>query len=162
MAEYSFDVGCKVDGQELNNALDLSRKEIANRFDFKGANAEIKLDKDTIFLSAADEMRLKQLIDVIQTKLLKRDLNLKAFDWGEFETNVSGVFKCKVGVQSGLTQDQTKKITKLIKDSKIKVQSRIQGDSVRVTGKSKNDLQDVQKLIRDADLDFAAVFDNYR
>ena len=162
MAEYSFDVGCKVDMQELGNALDLARKEIANRFDFKGAKAEIDLEKDSIALVASDEMRMKQLIDVIQSKMSKRDLNLKAFDWGKFETNVSGIFKCKVAIQSGLTQDQTKKITKLIKDSKVKVQSRIQGDSIRVTGKSKDDLQAIQKLIRDADLDFAAVFDNYR
>ena len=162
MAEYSFDVGCKVDMQELNNALDLARKEVDNRFDFKGAKAEIKLDKDTIALTTSDEMRMKQLIDVIQSKLLKRELNLKAFQWGEFETNVSGVFKCKVLMRRLLTQDQTKKITRLIKDSKIKVQSRIQGDAVRVTGKSKDDLQAIQKLIRDADLEFAAVFDNYR
>lgn len=162
MAEYSFDVGCKVDMQELNNALDLARKEVANRFDFKGAKAEIKLDKDALALTTSDEMRMKQLIDVIQTKLVKRELNLKAFQWGTFETNVSGVFKCKVAIQSGLTQEQTKKITKMIKDSKLKVQSRIQGDAVRVTGKSKDDLQEVQKMIRDADLEFAAVFDNYR
>jgi hypothetical protein len=162
VAEYSFDVGCKVDMQELNNALDLARKEVANRFDFKGAKAEIKLDKDALALTTSDEMRMKQLIDVIQTKLVKRELNLKAFQWGTFETNVSGVFKCKVAIQSGLTQEQTKKITKMIKDSKLKVQSRIQGDAVRVTGKSKDDLQEVQKMIRDADLEFAAVFDNYR
>lgn len=164
MAESSFDIGCKVDLQELNNAIDLTRKEIDNRFDFKGAKAEIKLEKNEILaLEASDEMRMKQMIDVLQTKMLKRGLNLKAFGFGaEFETNVSGVFKTRIPVQSGLTQDQTKKINKMIKDSKIKVQSRINGDSLRVSSKSKDDLQRVQKLLRDADLDFAVVFDNYR
>ncbi len=164
MAESSFDIGCKVDLQELNNAIDLARKEIANRFDFKGATAEIKLEKNEILaLEASDEMRMKQMIDVLQTKMLKRGLNLKAFGFdAEFETNVSGVFKTRIPVQNGLTQDQAKKINKMIKDSKIKVQSRINGDSLRVSSKSKDDLQRVQKMLRDADLDFAVAFDNYR
>lgn len=164
MAEHSFDVACKVDQQELGNALDMARKEVDTRFDFKGQIAKIDLQQNgsIIALEAQDEVKMRQLIDVVQSKLVKRELNLKAFNFGEFETNVSGVAKCKVAVQSGLNQEQTKKINKLIKDSKLKVQARIQGDSVRVTGKSKDDLQQLQKIIRDADLDFAVVFDNYR
>lgn len=162
MAEYSFDVACKVDRQELSNALDLAKKEVATRFDFKGANATIELDKDTINLEAQDEVKMRQLIDVVQSKIVKRELNLKAFKFGEFDTNISGKTKVKVAIQSGLTQDQTKVITKIIKDSKLKVQSRIQGDSVRVTGKSKDDLQAIMKLIRDGNLDFACAFENYR
>jgi len=164
MAEYSFDVACKVDQQELGNAIDMTRKEVDTRFDFKGQIAKIDLQKNgaVVALEAQDEVKMRQLIDVFQTRLAKRELNLKAFKFGEFETNVSGVAKCKVDVQSGLNQDQVRKINKIIKDSKSKVQSRIQGDSVRVTGKSKDDLQQIQKQIRDADLDFAVVFDNYR
>lgn len=162
MSEHSFDVACKVDRQELSNALDAANKEIATRFDFKGALAKIDLQKDHIQLEAQDDVKMRQLIDVVQSKLAKRNLNLKAFKFGEFESNVSGIAKCKVEIQSGLTQDQTRVINKLIRDSKIKVQARVQGDAVRVTGKSKDELQQIQKLIRDADLDFACVFDNYR
>ncbi len=162
VAEYSFDVVAKVDRQELQNAIDLTDKEVANRFDFKGATAEIKLQKDTMDLLASDEMKMKQLIDVIQSKMVKRDLNLKAFQFGKFDTNVSGAVKCQVEIQNGLTQEQAKKITKLIKESKLKVQARVQGDAVRVTGKSKDDLQSVQKMIQDADFDFFAGYENYR
>lgn len=162
MAEFSFDVVCKVDEQELSNAIDQTEKEVNNRFDFKGAVIEIKQDKDSIKIDASDEMRMKQLIDVLQSKMVKRGLNLKAFQFGELETNVSGKVHCVVSVQNGLSQDQCKKINKIIKDSKLKVQSRVQGDSVRVSGKSKNDLQSVQKALNSAELEFAVGFDNYR
>ncbi len=162
MAEYSFDIGSKIDGQELNNALDIARKEIDNRFDFKGANAEIKLEKDSIQLQAVDKVKMKQLVDVVQSKLAKRDLSLKAFKFGEYESNVTGIAKCSVEIQNGLNSEQTKKITKLIKDSKLKVQARIQGDQVRITGKNKDDLQAVQQKIKEANFDFDATFDNYR
>lgn len=162
MADYSFDVVCKTDEQELANAIDQTNKEVNNRFDFKGAVIEIKQDKDSVKLDASDEMRMKQLIDVLQSKMVKRGLNLKAFSFGEFQSNVSGKVHCDVSVQNGLTQDQCKKINKLIKDRKLKVQTKIQGDSVRVSGKSKDDLQACQKALKDADLDFAVAFDNYR
>jgi len=162
MAEISFDIVSKTDRQELDNALAMARKEISSRFDFKGARTEIKLDKEHLHLEAPDEMKLNQLIDVVQSKMVKRDLSLKAFQFGKFESNVTGIQKCRVEIQSGLSQEQSRKITKLIKESKIKVQVRIQGDSLRVSSKSKDDLQAVQKLIRDANLDFDASFDNYR
>jgi len=162
MAEYSFDIVSKVDRQELSNAIDLAKKEIDNRFDFKGSKTLIKLDKDTLSLEASDDMRMRQLIDILQNKLIKRELSIKAFKFGDFETNVSGIVKCKAEIQNGLSQDQGKKITKLIKDSKLKVQTRIEGDKIRITGKSKDDLQDVQKLIRDANFEFDASYENYR
>ncbi|MCB1165035.1 MAG: YajQ family cyclic di-GMP-binding protein [Leptospiraceae bacterium] len=162
MAEYSFDVACKVDQQELNNAIDQTLKEVNNRFDFKGVTVNIKSEKESLALESSDEMHMKQLIDVLQGKMVKRDLNLKAFDFGEFDTNVSGQVKCKVAVQNGLTQEQCKQINKIIKDTKLKVQSRVQGDAVRVTGKSKDDLQAVMQSLRGADLDYAVTFDNYR
>ena len=162
MADNSFDVVAKVDQQELSNALDMARKEIETRFDFKGANAEIKQEKESFSLSAPDDMKMRQLIDIIQSKMVKRDLGLKAFQFGKFESNVSGVVKCQVTVQNGLSTEQAKKITKMIKEMKIKVQAKLQGDSVRVSGKSKDELQAVQQKIRDADFDFHTSFDNYR
>ncbi len=162
MADYSFDIVCKVDQQELSNALETTQKEIANRFDFKGCHTAIKLEKSSIFLEASDEMKIKQLIDVMQSKLARRDLNLKAFVFGNFESNVSGIVKCEVSIQNGLSQEQCKKITKLIKDSKIKIQPRIQQDTVRISGKSKDDLQRIQQMITQANFDFAVSFENYR
>ncbi|MEQ8352663.1 MAG: YajQ family cyclic di-GMP-binding protein [Leptospiraceae bacterium] len=162
MAESSFDVACKVDEQELANAIDQTLKEVSNRFDFKGVDLSIKKEKDTLAMDCSDELHMKQLIDVLQSKLVKRDLNLKAFKFGELDTNVSGQVKCKVEVQNGLTQEQCKQVNKLIKDTKLKVQSRVQGDAVRVSGKSKDDLQSVMKALRESDLPYAVTFDNYR
>jgi hypothetical protein len=162
MAEFSFDIVSKVERQELNNAIDLARKEIDTRFDFKGATVKIELDKEALLLEASDDMRMKQLIDVLQNKLIKRDLNLKSFKFGDFETNVSGAVKCRVDIQAGLSQEQGKKITKLIKDSKLKVTTRIEGDKIRVSAKSKDDLQEVQRMIRAANFDFATSYENYR
>lgn len=160
--EYSFDIASKVDRQELINALDMVRKEVENRFDFKGSPVVVDLEKEHISLEAQDEMKLKQLIDVIQSKLVKRNLSLKAFNYGTFESNVSGKFKCKVDIQNGLNQEQCKKITKIIKDSKVKVQTRIQEDQVRITGKDKDDLQAVMRMVREANFDFDTTFSNYR
>ncbi|MCB1170684.1 MAG: YajQ family cyclic di-GMP-binding protein [Leptospiraceae bacterium] len=162
MAEYSFDVACKVDDQELSNAIDQTLKEVNNRFDFKGVDVSIKKEKEALAMESSDELHMKQLIDVLQSKMVKRDLNLKAFDFGDLDTNVSGQVKCKVAVQNGLTQDQCKQINKLIKETKLKVQSRVQGDAVRVSGKSKDDLQAVMKHLKEADLPYAVTFDNYR
>ena len=162
MAEYSFDIACKLNQQDLANALDTTRKEITNRFDFKGSHIEIKLEKDGLYLESADEMKMKQLIDVLQSKLIRCDLNLKAFQFCKFESNVSGIVKCRANIQNGLNQEQCKKITKLIKESRLKVQTRVQQDTVRVTGKSKNDLQAVQQIIKQASFDFATLFENYR
>jgi len=162
MAEYSFDISSKVDRQELTNAIDMAKKEVENRFDFKGSPVTIDLQKDIIQLEAQDEMKLKQLIDVIQSKLVKRNISLKAFKFGTFESNVSGKFKCKVDIQSGLNQEQCKQITRVIKDSKIKVQARIQEDQVRVTGKDKDELQQIIRAIKEQNFEFDTSFSNYR
>ena len=162
MAEYSFDTVCKVDRQELANALDTARKEITNRFDFKGSHVKIEIVAEKLLIEAADDMKIKQLIDIVQAKLVRRNISLKAFPFAPFVTNVSGIVKSEAPIQNGLSQEQCKKITRLIKDSKIKVQSRIQSDTVRISGKSKNDLQTVQKIIEDANFDFATSFENYR
>ena len=162
MAEFSFDIVCKLDQQELANSIELAKKELAHRFDFKGSHFKIQLQAESILLEGADDLKMKQLIDVLQTKMVRRRLDLKAFIFGSFESNVSGLVKCEAKIQNGLDQEQCKKITKLIKDSKYKVQARIQGDAVRVSGKSKDELQAVQQMVQEADFDFAAIFDNYR
>ena len=162
MSEFSFDVVSKIDQQELSNAIDTTRKELINRFDFKGTHIKIELQNKEIFLEASDKMKMKQMIDLLQSKMFRRHLDIKAFLFGELEANVSGIVKSKVIVQDTLNQEQCKKITKLVKESKLKLQARAQGESVRISGKSKNDLQDVQQLIKEANFDFATVFENYR
>lgn len=162
MSESSFDVVYKVDEQELANAINQTTKEASARFDFRGAIVEVEREKDFIRMASSDEMKVNQLIDLFQSKLVKRGFNLKAFKFGEHEKNMSGKVKLQVTVQNGLTQDQCKAVNKVIKDSNLKVQTRIQGDAVRVTGKSKDDLQEAMKKLKDANLDFAVSFDNYR
>jgi uncharacterized protein YajQ (UPF0234 family) len=160
--EHSFDIVYKIDVQELANAINQTLKEASTRYDFKGTLVEIEKQKDELHLTAADEMKMKALIDMFQSKLVKRGINLKAIKFEEIEKNISGRVKCKAKIQNGLTQEQIKKINKLIKDSNIKVQTRQQGDSVRVISKSIDDLQAVIKFLKEQDLDFAISFDNYK
>lgn len=160
--EHSFDIVYKINDQELANAINQTLKEASNRYDFKGATVEIIREKDEIYLSTQDEMKMKALIDIFQSKLVKREISLKAIKFGEIEKNVSGKVKVTAKIQNGLNQEQIKKINKLIKDSGIKVQTKIQGDSIRVISKSIDDLQAVIKYLRGQELDFAISFDNYR
>ncbi len=162
MSEYSFDVTCKINKTELGNAVDAAKKEILNRFDFKGAHVKIELEKESIMLESSDDMKIKQIIDVLQSKFVKRELNLKAFIFGETEKNVNGIVKSQGKIQNGLTQEQCKQITKLIKDSKLKVQARIQEDTIRVSGKSKDDLQIAMQKIKSENFNFALAFENFR
>ncbi|MCS7205716.1 MAG: YajQ family cyclic di-GMP-binding protein [Leptospiraceae bacterium] len=160
--EHSFDIVYKIDEQELSNAINQALKEATNRFDFKGSHVEIQREKDEIHLATEDEMKMKSLIDIFQSKLVKRGINLKAIQFGEIQKNISGRVKCTAKIQNGLTQEQIKKINKIIKETNIKVQTRIQGDSLRVISKSIDDLQAVIKHLREQELDFAISFDNYR
>jgi uncharacterized protein YajQ (UPF0234 family) len=160
--EHSFDIVYKIDEQELANAINQTLKEATTRYDLKGSPIELEKQKDEIHLAASDEMKIKALIDIFQSKLVKRGINLKAIKFGELEKNISGKVKCIAKIQNGLSQEQCKKINKLIKDSQIKVQTRVQGDSIRVISKSIDDLQAVIKYLREQDLDFAISFDNYK
>ena len=162
MSDFSFDIVCKVNKTELTNALDAAKKEITNRFDFKGTHVKIEQEKEEISIESTDDMKVKQIIDVIQSKFAKRDLNLKAFSFGEFEKNVNGIVKCQAKIQNGLTAEQCKKITKYIKDSKLKVQGRIQEDTVRASSKSKDELQVLIQKLKNENFDFALSFENYR
>jgi uncharacterized protein YajQ (UPF0234 family) len=161
-AENSFDVVCKIDMQEVTNALDQARREIETRYDLKGSKNEVALEKTDITLTSADDMKLKAVTDILQSKLHKRGVPLKALTFGKVETGSGGVLKQKIGLQQGIPIDKAKEIVRLIKDTKIKVQASIQEDQVRVSGKSLDDLQRIMGLLREKDLGIALQFTNRR
>ena len=146
--DVSFDVVSEFDRQELVNALDQARREIATRYDFKGAKAEIELDKEEIVLRADSESRAKAMRDLIESKAIRSNLSLKIFDWGTIEPAGGSTVRQKVGLRRGLPDDLAKKISKLIRDDFPKVKSQIQGDAIRVSSKSKDDLQRVIARLR--------------
>src|SRR5687767_513926 len=161
-AENSFDIVCKIDMQEVTNALDQARREIETRYDLKGTKNEIKLEKTDITLLTADDMKLKAVTDILQTKLHKRGIPLKGLTYGEVETAAGDTLRQKITLQQGIPIEKAKEIVRLIKDSKVKVQASINEDKVRVTGKNRDDLQKIIALLRDKDLGIALQFDNYR
>jgi hypothetical protein len=161
-SDNSFDIVCKIDMQEVTNALDQARREIDTRYDLKGTKNEVALEKTDINLSAVDDMKLKAVVDIVQSKLHKRGVPLKALTYGKVETGSGGVLRQKIGLQQGIPIDKAKEIVRLIKDSKIKVQAAIQEDQVRVSGKSLDDLQRVMALVRERDLGIAVQFTNRR
>ncbi|MCZ8341875.1 MAG: YajQ family cyclic di-GMP-binding protein [Leptospira sp.] len=159
----SFDIVSKIDRPELQNAVSQAMTEIQTRFDFKGSNSEIKLQDDQLVLTSENDIKLKQVIDVLTSKMAKRGISLKAFDFeSKVEPATGQTVRQKVKIQTGLDKEQTKQITTLIKDSKLKVQATIQGDSVRVVGKKKDDLQAVMNAIRNANFKFDANFTNFK
>lgn len=159
----SFDIVSKLDRPELQNAVSQAMTEIQTRFDFKGSNSEIKITEDQLVLTSENEIKLKQVIDVLTTKMAKRGISLKAFDFdSKVEPATGQTVRMKVKIQNGLDKEQTKQITTLIKDQKLKVQATIQGDSVRVVGKKKDDLQEVMAAIRNANFNFDANFTNFK
>jgi cyclic-di-GMP-binding protein len=161
-AESSFDIVNKPDRQEIDNALNQAAKEIANRFDFKGVDAGIKWSGESIDIQANSEQRASAVLDVFKEKLVKRQLSLKLID--ATDPVMSGkLAKITVTVTNGISQDNAKKLSKLIRDSGLKgVKAQIQGEELRVSSKSRDDLQEVQRLIREQDFDFAVQFVNYR
>jgi cyclic-di-GMP-binding protein len=161
-ADSSFDIVCKVDMQEVTNAVDQARREVDTRYDLKGSKNEIKLEKTDLIIASADEMKLKAVVDILQSKLHKRGVPLKALTYGEVESAAGSTFKQKIGLQQGIPIDKAKEIVRMIKDAKIKVQASIQEDQVRVSGKSKDDLQRVMAMVREKDLGIAVQFTNYR
>ena len=163
-AESSFDVVSKVDMQEVKNAVDQATREVETRFDFKGSVSEINLDekKATIELVSDNETRMKALIDVLQSKLIKRGIDIKALDLGKLEEASKGTVRQEAKIRQGLESELAKKIVKMIKDKGLKVQAQIQGDQVRVIGKSRDDLQAVLQALKGADLEAPLQFVNYR
>ena len=161
--DQSFDVVSDFDEQELRNALDQVRREVGQRFDFKGVTVELEQSKDELTLVTDDEHRAAAIKDLIESKAVRRNLSLKIFDWGKVEPSGGNKVRQRIGLRRGLPEDVAKKITKLIRDEGPKtVKTQIQGDEVRVTSKKRDDLQAVQALLKQADLDVALQFVNYR
>ncbi|MGU3469563.1 YajQ family cyclic di-GMP-binding protein [Paenibacillus sp. D51F] len=161
-SENSFDIVSKVDLQELNNAIVQAEKEIENRFDFKGSKSSIKLEKEELVVLSDDEYKLKSVIDILQTKMIKRNVPIKNMDFGKIEAASLGTVRQRIKLKQGIGQDDARKINILIRDSKLKVKSQIQGDQLRVTGKSRDDLQAVMALLRGANLELDLQYTNYR
>ena len=161
--DSSFDVVSKVDPQELDNALNQARKEIAGRFDFKHSIASIESDATTITVLADDEMKLRNVIDIIQSKAVKRGIDLKAFDLSkEPEAATGSAVRKKIAIRAGIPKDKSKPIIEAIKASKLKVQAQYQDEQIRVSGKSKDDLQKVMSLLKGLEYDLPLQFTNYR
>jgi cyclic-di-GMP-binding protein len=160
----SFDIVSKIEKSELANAIIGAMTEINTRFDFKGSKSDIKQDEQHLVITSDNEIKIKQVIDVLVNKLVKRGIGVKAFDFDgtKVEPATGGTVRMKVKIQTGLEKEHTKEIVKIIKDSKLKVQPTIMGDYVRIVGKKKDDLQDVQKLLKNGDLNFDFSFTNYK
>ena len=163
MADASFDVVSKVDRQEVDNALNQAAKELSQRFDFRGTNAAITwAGEEGVTLTADTEERVAAALEVFKEKLIKRGISMKALDADEPQASGKS-YKLAARIKQGIETDTAKKIAKLIRDEGPKgVQAQIQGDSLRVSGKKRDDLQAVQQLLRGSDLDVALQFDNYR
>jgi uncharacterized protein YajQ (UPF0234 family) len=161
-SEYSFDIVSKLEMQELSNAVQQAEKEIETRFDFKGSKSEIKLEKQSLVIISDDEYKLKSVIDILQSKMIKRGISLKHMEFGKIEPASGGTVRQTVTLKEGIDQANAKIINNLIRDSKIKVKSQIQGDQLRVTGKSKDDLQQVIQLLKQSDIPVELQFINFR
>ena len=163
--DCSFDIVSEFDKQELVNAVDQVKRELTSRFDLKNTNSEVELDADkTITITTTDDMKLRNINDILQSKLVKRNLSIKILDPQPVENALGGNVRQVYKLKKGLTQELSKKIVADIKDSKLKVQASIQGEQVRVSGKDKDDLQAIIKMLRDnADkYDYPLQFQNYR
>ncbi|MEV5674214.1 MULTISPECIES: YajQ family cyclic di-GMP-binding protein [unclassified Streptomyces] len=162
MADSSFDIVSKVERQEVDNALNQAAKEISQRYDFKGTGASISWSGEKILMEASGEERVKAILDIFQSKLIKRGISLKSLDAGE--PQLSGKeYKIFATIEEGISQENAKKVAKIIRDEGPKgVKALVQGDELRVSSKSRDDLQAVQALLKGQDFDFAVQFANYR
>jgi len=161
-AENSFDIACKLDMQEVSNAINQAKREIETRYDLKGAKNEIAQEKMVITITSADDMKLKAVLDILQSKLHRRGIDLKALTVGDPESAAGGTVRQAITLQDGVPQEKAREIVRLIKDSKIRVQASIQEKQVRVSGKNRDDLQAVIALIKGKDLGISLQFINYR
>ena len=166
MADSSFDIVSKIDKQEVANAVNQAAKEISSRYDFKNVGASVELSGESIAMKANSEERTLAVLDVLQTKLVKRGVSLKTLDYGDDDPTpkLSGKeYRLEANLKEGITSENAKKISKIIRDEGPKsVKARIEGDELRVTSKSRDDLQEVQALLKGSDLDVALQFTNYR
>jgi len=162
--EHSFDIVSRVDMQEVSNAVRQAAQELSQRFDFKGSKSSIELNKDNgeITLHTTDDYKLKSLIEILKSKLAKRNVSMKALVYGRIEKATGDTLRQIITLQQGISPERAKDIVKLIKNMKIKVQSEIQKDQVRVRGKKLDDLQAVIQMLKEKDFDFHIEFINYR
>jgi len=162
--EHSFDIVSKVDMQEVLNSVQHATKELNQRFDFKGSKSNIELNKDKgeITLISDNEQKLKSVIELLQSKLVKRSVPLKSLQYGKIEPASGGTVRQVITLQQGIAQEKAKEIVKLIKSTKLKVQAEIQKDQLRVRAKKKDDLQAVINMLREKDLGIHIEFVNYR
>jgi uncharacterized protein YajQ (UPF0234 family) len=161
---FSFDIVSEVNLQEVDNAINQARKEIAQRYDFKGSQSTIELNQKEkqITLLSDDDFKLKSVVDILQNKLIKRGVPLKALDYGSVEPAAAGSVRQVISLRIGIDKENARLIVRMIKDTKLRVQASIMDDQVRVSGKNKDDLQAVMAMLRQADLKFAMQFTNYR
>jgi hypothetical protein len=162
MAESSFDVVSSVDLQEVKNAIAQATKELQTRYDLKGTGSEVSLQGEGLLLVSSDEFKLKAVRDVLEGRLVKRQVPLKALTYEKVEMALGGTVRQKVALQKGIPTDKAREIVKAVKETKTKVQASIQGDQVRVSGKNRDDLQAVIQLLKGTDLGIDMQFTNYR
>ena len=158
----SFDVVCRVDLQEVDNAVNQTLRELAQRFDFRGANSEVRREENAIHLHSADDFKVRALGDILREKLARRQVPLKAVQEGPIEPGPAGTAKQKLDLQQGIPVEKAREIVKLVKEMKTRVQVAIQGDQVRVSGKKRDDLQAVIQRLRGEDLGIAMQVVNFR
>ena len=159
--DCSFDIVSKIDPQEVRNAVDQSRREIGSRFDFKGSKCEVDFDGEKVKLVADDEPKMDQVKDVLDSKLIKRGVSTKGIEWGKLEAGGHMTVRQEASLKAGVPQPDAKKIVAAIKEAKLKVQVAILGDHLRVTGKSKDDLQDTIQFLRKGDWSVDLQFTNF-
>jgi uncharacterized protein YajQ (UPF0234 family) len=162
MAESSFDIVSSVDLQEVKNALAQATKEIGTRFDLKASGSSVELQGEEILVASSDEFKLKAVRDVLEERLVKRNVPLKALTYGTVEHALGGTVRQRVALQKGIPTDKAREIVKVVKGTKLKVQAAIQGDQLRVSGKSKDDLQAVMRVLKATDLGIDMQFTNRR
>jgi uncharacterized protein YajQ (UPF0234 family) len=158
----SFDIVSTVDMQEVDNAINQTVKEIAQRYDFKKSKSEVTLEKDSIKILADDDFRLKAIVDILQSKCIKRGVSLKTLKYGTPEPASGGMIRQIVSIQQGISKEKGKEVIAVIKETKLKVQAQIQEDQVRVTGKNIDDLQEVIGLLKGKDLGIELQYINFR
>jgi len=161
-SEFSFDVVSKIDRQELDNALNQARKEIEGRFDFKHSKTEIASDDKAITIVSDDELKMKNVVDIVLGKAVKRGIDIKAFDMGKVDSALGGTVRQVITLRNGIPKDKSKQIAEKVRALKLKVNTQIQDEQIRVTSKSKDDLQTVQNALRAADFELPLQFVNYR
>ena len=160
--ENSFDIVSKTDYAEVTNAINQTTKEVSQRFDFKGSHATVELQGNDLLLAAEDETKLRNMNDILQSKFVKRGISLKALDYQKIEPAAGGTVRQAVKIQQGIPIEKAKEVVRFIKDAKFKVQASIQGETVRVSGKDRDTLQNVMAKLKENDFGIDMKFDNYR